>query len=456
MGQIAESKRIPHLLRRAGFGASPEEIAAFAQLGFAGAVDRLVDYEAVPNGALDAQVTQLESELDLTKLPAIQTIWLTRMLRTARPLEEKMTLFWHDHFATGNAKVGRPQAMYDQNTLFRANALGNFRTLLQGVSRDPAMLRWLDSNANRKASPNENFARELMELFTMGEGNYTELDVREAARAFTGWFVNRQEGFAFNFNRNQHDAGAKTILGRTGNWDGGDVIDILLEQPATAQFMATKLFTFFVHDHPAPSTINRLADTFRGSGYEVRELVRAILHSPELSSDEAYHALVKSPAEHVVGTMKTLGIDEVGSAPLGLLNRMGMALFNPPSVAGWAWGAAWINTATLLERLNAAPNFMQAGGKVGEAALLERFGGPSPSAIVARLLDALVDDDVPPSVRSAIETDVGRGAATQAGAPIRAGAATQAAAFAQDSRQVERAVHGAIRLIMALPVYQLA
>ncbi len=444
MGQIADSKRIPHLLRRAGFGGSPEEIAAYAQLGFAAAVDRLVDYEAVPNDALEAEVARLEAELDLTKLPSIQTIWLTRMLRTARPLEEKMTLFWHDHFATGNSKVGRPQAMYDQNNLFRANALGNFRTLLQGVSRDPAMLRWLDSNANRKASPNENYARELMELFTMGEGNYTEQDVREAARAFTGWFVNRQEGFVYAFNQNQHDNGSKTVLGRTGNWDGDDIIDILLEQPATAQFMATKLFTFFVHDHPSPTTINRLADTFRGSGYQVRELVRAILRSPEFSSDDAYRAVVKSPAEYVIGAMKTLGIAEVGSAPLGLLNRMGMTLFNPPNVGGWDWGPAWINTATLLERLNAASTLMQAGGKAGDAALIERFGGQSPGAIVRRLLDALVDGDVLTSVRAAIEAEAGRGVSTHDGA------------FAGDDRQVERAIRAAVRLIMALPVYQLA
>ncbi len=444
MGQIADSKRIPHLLRRAGFGGSPEEIAAYAQLGFEAAVDRLVDYEAVPNDALEQEVARLEGELDLTKLPSIQIIWLTRMLRTARPLEEKMTLFWHNHFATGNAKVGRPQAMYDQNGLFRANALGNFRTLLQSISRDPAMLRWLDSNANRKASPNENYARELMELFTMGEGNYTEQDVREAARAFTGWFINRQQGFVFAFNRNQHDDGAKTVLGRTGSWDGDDVVDILLDQPATAQFLATKLFTFFVHDHPAPTTINRLADVFRGSGYEARELVRAILRSPEFSSDEAYHALVKSPVEHVIGAMKTLGMIEVGSAPLGLLNRMGMTLFNPPSVAGWSWGPAWINTATLLERLNAATTLMQAGGKAGEAALLERFGGQSPAAIVRGLLDAMVDGDVPSSVRAEIEAEAGRGASPQLGA------------FTRDDRQVERAIHSAVRLIMALPVYQLA
>jgi uncharacterized protein (DUF1800 family) len=445
MGQIPEPRRIPHLLRRAGFGGSREEIAAYTQLGFEGAVDRLVDYEAAPNDALEARVAQLEEELDLTKLPSIQVIWLTRLLHTARPLEEKMTLFWHDHFATGNAKVARPAAMYEQNRLFRAHALGNFPTLLHDVARDPAMLRWLDSNANRKASPNENFARELFELFTMGEGHYTEQDVREAARAFTGWFVNRQAGFVYVFNRNQHDFGAKTVFGRTGEWDGDDVIDIALDQPATAEFMATKLFTYFVHDHPSPTTISRLADTFRRSGYEVRDLVRAILRSPEFSSDEAYHALVKSPPEHVIGSLKSLGIADASPTLVNALNRMGMILFNPPSVAGWAWGPAWINTATLLERMNAANTLLQSAGKANDGnSLVARFGGPSPAAIVRSVLDALVDGDVSGQVRAAIEADVARGAPSQP------------EAFARNTRQVERAIHGAVRLTMALPVYQLS
>lgn len=445
MGQIPQSRWIPHVLRRAGFGATREEIAVYAQLGFEGAVDRLVDYETVPNDALEARVAALEQELDLTRLPSIQVIWLTRMMHTARPLEEKMTLFWHDHFATGNAKVGRPTAMYDQNRLFRTHALGNFRVLLREVARDPAMLRWLDSNANRKASPNENFARELMELFTLGEGHYTEDDVREAARAFTGWFINRQAGFVFAFNPNQHDFGIKTILGRTGPWDGDDVIDILLDQPATAEFIATKLFTYFVHDHPAPATIARLADTFRRSGYEVRELVRAILRSPEFLSEEAYHAVVKSPVEYVIGSLKALGITEAPATLVGMLNRMGMTLFNPPSVAGWSWGPAWINTSTLLERLNAANTFLQLAGRTGNGRLLvERFGGDSPSAIVRQLLDALVDGDVPDHVRAAIEAEAARGVSGRL------------EGFASDTRQVVRVIRGAVRLIMALPVYQLS
>src|SRR5581483_405237 len=276
-------RRVAHLLRRAGFGGSPDEIRSYAGMDFDQAVDHLVDYDAVANDALEASVADLEETLGTARLPAIQHIWLHRMLSTARPLEEKMTLFWHDHFATANYKVGRPPAMYAQIGLLRANAMADFGTLLRAVSRDPAMLRWLDNNTNRKSSPNENYARELMELFTLGSGNYTELDVREAARAFTGWFFNRDGEFVFN--RNQHDFGEKTFLGQTGPWDGDDVLDIILQQPAAAPFIAEKLYRFFVHDHPSSDTIARLADQFRASGYSIRELVRAILHSPDFLSD---------------------------------------------------------------------------------------------------------------------------------------------------------------------------
>ena len=265
MAKLTERRRIAHLLRRAGFGTTDSDMAFYSQLGFDASVQRLIDYQNVPNDQVEAQVAAMEGQLDMTKLPSIQAIWLYRILNTARPLEEKMTLFWHNHFATANYKVGNPQAMNAQNALFRTNALGNFRDLLYGVSRDPAMLRWLDSNSNRKASPNENYARELMELFTLGVGNYSEQDVRESARAFTGWFFDRSQGFLFN--RNQHDFNEKTFLGRTGNWDGDDVVNIILEQPAAADFMARKFYWFFVRDIPTPATAAHLADVFRGSGY---------------------------------------------------------------------------------------------------------------------------------------------------------------------------------------------
>jgi uncharacterized protein (DUF1800 family) len=447
MAISSDQRRIAHLLRRAGFGASPGEISVYLGLGFDAAVDRLVDYDRVPNDDLDAQLAALEAQLDMTKLPAIQTVWLYRMLRTARPLEEKMTLFWHDHFATANAKVGRPPAMYAQNQLLRANAMGDFPTMLKGVSRDPAMLRWLDNNANRKSSPNENYARELMELFTMGPGNYTEEDVREGARAFTGWFFTREGAFAFN--RNQHDPGNKTFLGRTGPWDGDDIIDIILEQPVTARFIAEKLFAFFVHDHPSPTAINRLADVFRGSGYSIRELVRAILRSPEFSSDDAYHALVKSPVEVVVGMLKAFEVGELQQGTPAMLNRMGMALFNPPNVAGWNWGTGWIGSATLLERVNASNQItIQRGDNVrygmDPTAVTQKLGARTAQQVVDGLLDLLVDGDVSPAARGQLVQYMTAG---YTGAPE---------AFLADRQRADRTIRGVAHLIMSMPVYQMA
>ncbi len=443
----ADQRQIAHLLRRSGFGGSASEISAYLRLGFEASVDRLVDYDQVPNDDLLAQVAALEATLDLTKMPSIQQIWFHRMLLTARPLEEKMTLFWHDHFATANSKVGRPAVMYDQNSFLRANAMGDFRTMLRGISRDGAMLRWLDNNSNRKNSPNENYARELMELFTMGVGNYTEQDVREGARAFTGWFANRDGSFAFN--RGQHDTGQKTFLGRTGPWDGDDVLDIILEQPVTARFIAEKLFTFFVHDHPSPTTINRLADGFRGSGYSIRTLVRAILKSPEFLSDEAYHALVKSPPELVVGMLKALDVGELASGTPSTLRRMGMDLFNPPNVAGWNWGTGWISSATMLERANAAAQFTTQRGdnaKYGmdPNALVARLGAPSAQQLVDAALDLLVDGDAQPAARAQLAQYMNTG---YTGAPE---------AFTSDRQRVDRAVRGLAHLIMSMPVYQMA
>ncbi len=447
MAKLTEPRRIAHLLRRAGFGATPEETAVYAQLGFDAAVQRLIDYQGVPNDQVNAQVAAMEGQLDMTRLPSIQAIWMHRILNTARPLEEKMTLFWHNHFATANFKVGNPQAMYAQNALFRSNALGNFRDLINSVSRDPAMLRWLDSNSNRKASPNENFARELMELFTMGVGNYTETDVRESARAFTGWFYDRTQGFVFN--RNQHDFAQKTFLGRTGEWDGDDIVNIILEQPVTAEFMVRKAFGFFVYDNPTPATVARLADVFRGSGYSTRELMRAILTSPEFSSDVAYHAVVKSPVDYLVGTMKNIDIGEYSREAVGQLQRMGMALYNPPDVSGWDWGTDWIGAATLLERLNLSNSVSTARGDnarfgLDPAALIRRLGARTPQQIVDGLLEMFVDGDVPSAVRDQIVAYMTRG---YSGAPE---------AFTQDAARMDRAVRGAAHLVMTTPIYQMA
>src|ERR1700730_6707283 len=235
--------QVAHLLRRAGFGSTEAELDQYTALGFAGALDRLLNPEQVDDSATDQQLTPLTTDLrDPKKIEPAKFRWLSRMLYTQRPLQEKVTLFWHNHFATANSKVNNSVMMLQQIQLFRDNGLGNFETLLQKVTRDPATLIWLDNRMNRKGATNENFAREVQELFTVGIGNYTEQDIKEAARAFTGHTLDGKT-LKYVFNKAQHDAGAKTFQGQTGNFDADDILGILVRNPATARFITTKLFS---------------------------------------------------------------------------------------------------------------------------------------------------------------------------------------------------------------------
>jgi hypothetical protein len=392
--------RARHLLERAGFGATPDEIARVAAMPPQQAVDWLVDYEKTDNGALApfdesgiwdpgmdpfppsrAEAVRLAREhgegLGEKVLPAgaqrrLQPVvdkffyslmangietqrlglwWANRMLTTKRPLEEKLTLFWHGHFATGENKVRDYRMMLQQNLMFRAHASGNFRDLLVGLLKDPAMLVFLDNGENIKTHPNENFGRELLELFTMGVGNYSERDVREAARAFTGW---TNDVLVFKLNTQQHDSGVKTFLGRTGPLGGEEIIDIILAQPVTAEFVAAKLYRFFVREEIAESTKVALGRTFRDSGYQLKPLVKRILLSRDFFSEPSMATQIKSPVHLVVSTYKKLGLKELPTIPdFGRMTAgLGQALYDPPNVAGWAGGRTWITPSTLLERGN--------------------------------------------------------------------------------------------------------
>jgi len=355
---LTERERVAHLLRRAGFGASAEEMDGFARMGTAATVDYLVDYEKTDDSELDARLASFK--FDTTKLVDIQRGWLLRMAETRRPLLEKMTLFWHGLLTSAVSKVGRPELMHQQNQLLREHALDTYDVILKAVSRDPAMLVWLDNRANRKGAPNENYARELMELFTLGVGNYTEQDVKESARALTGWTLDRD--LKFVDAKNIHDGGAKTFLGKRGNFNGDDIIDIILEQPAASRYIVRRLWGFFAYANPEPELVDRLAATFRDSHYSVRAVVREILLSKEFYSDRAYRAMVKSPVDYVVGAVRVLGVKSDGAELVGQTNRLGQSLFNPPNVAGWPGGAAWINSATLIHRLNFANRVALARG----------------------------------------------------------------------------------------------
>jgi hypothetical protein len=341
-------RQAAHLLRRAGFGGTPEEIDALQQLGAAGAVNALL-HPSQPEVAFDAYPDTTVLFDPKTRNPAAQNWWLDRMLRTQHPLVEKMTLFWHGHFATSIRKVPA-DLMVGQIDLFRSQALGNFRSLLLAVSKDPAMLVWLDNRSNNKLHPNENYAREVMELFALGLGNYTEDDIKNAARAFTGWTLDKTQ--AFVYKPSLHDDQPKTFLGQTGNFGGEDIVALIVQQPIHQRFICRKLLEFFVYSDPEPELIEALAQTYALSGCDLAQTVGAILRSNVFFSTRAYRALPKSPIEFTIGLLRFMKVAAVPKDTIGWLQRMGQEPLNPPSVKGWDGGPTWINTATLLSRFN--------------------------------------------------------------------------------------------------------
>jgi len=357
-----------HLLNRTGFGAQPREIAEYARLTREQAVERLlagtlrtartpapswVDEPITPPRAVREATPEERKQFRAREIRLgfdLRTWWLEEMLETPSPLTERMTLFWHNHFVSSQQKVRYAQLMYNQNVLLRRHALSNFGELLHAVAKDPAMVIYLDSASNRKGKPNENFAREVMELFTLGEGHYTESDVREAARAFTGWSIDPQSA-EFKWRPLAHDGGTKTVLGKSGNFDGDAVLDILLERPQTAEFVVTKLWREFVSPDPDPAEIQRIARRFHASNYDIKVALRELLLTPAFWAKESRGALVKSPVDVVVGTMHSLDFSVGDPLPLALLvAQLGQNLLSPPNVKGWPGGEAWINTSTLLAR----------------------------------------------------------------------------------------------------------
>lgn len=372
-----DNRKAAHLLDRAGFGGTPEEIAKMGAMLPNEAVNRLVNYQ---NISQDERIndflvqpfvsppptenqTKYERNLqvffgrvafDNRQIESARDWWLERMLVSKRPLEEKLTLFWHGHLTTSNAGVYMSSPLIQQNQLFRRHAAGNVGELILAVSKDPAMLRYLNNNSNIKGRPNENYARELLELFTLGEGNYTENDIKEAARAFTGW-TSTGDG-SFLFRPNQHDVGEKTFLGKTGNFDGTDIVELVIGHRQHARFICTELFMFFVHDRPTEAQINAMIWTYRVGGNRVRPVLNQLFLSKAFYSEEAMSTRVKSPVEYLVSTWKAMGLQKVPQTDRLKtdLAEMGQVLFYPPTVEGWEGGSAWITSSTLLARYNVA------------------------------------------------------------------------------------------------------
>jgi uncharacterized protein (DUF1800 family) len=352
MGVQWTNKEVVHLLLRAGFGVAKEEVAACLALGREETVRRLVTGEALIDKApklisFDEFHADGKKALDPLLLVDQQMYWLYRMVNSPTPLIEKMTLFWHGHFATANYKVKDASLMVKQNELFRQYAMGNFKELITEIGKDPAMMIWLDVNQNKKGKPNENYAREVMELFTLGIGHYTEMDVKESARAFTGWTYNKND-HKVNYNAKQHDNDAKTLLGESGKLDADDVIDILFHQKALPTFLATKLLNYFATDTPSDPWIQTIAELITQKN-TVGEVLQALFLSDEFYADTNRMSLIKTPADYVAGILKCCKLS-VAKGHAQAMRKMGQELFVPPDVAGWRGGASWLTTNCLLAR----------------------------------------------------------------------------------------------------------
>ena len=368
-----------HLLARTGFGPTDAEVRTFAALTREQAVARLLRETVkvattttpvwvtdtgplrAPRGdTATAEEREAFQQQRVRQGLELRAWWLQEMLVTPSPLTERMTLFWHNHFVSSAQKVRFARLMYAQNATLRAHAVGNFASLLRAASKDPAMLIYLDVAQSRRGQPNENFAREVMELFTLGEGHYTEQDIKEAARAFTGWSLDRETG-EYLFRRGLHDPGTKVVLGKSGRFDGDAVLDLILARPQTAQFIAAKLWREFVSADPDPREIARIAQIFRGQDYDLKAALHALLLAPAFWAAENRGTLVKSPVELVVGTVRQLEAAPGSALPFAVVVAgMGQNLFAPPNVKGWPGGDAWINTSTLLARKQFLDRFARA------------------------------------------------------------------------------------------------
>src|SRR3984893_11492519 len=404
-----------HLLNRAGFGGTPDEIERTRQKGLIPAVRDLVEVKgdaanlAAPAWAHPRNIRAQRMEIKVAKdrgedfqskarqirmmegdeIVDLRRWWLDRMLHGPAPLLEKMTLFWHGHFATSIQKVQDAYWMWLQNDTLRRNALGSFGMLVKKISRDPAMMIYLDLQQSRQEHPNENWARELMELFTVGIGNYTEQDIRESARAFTGYRIDMTTQ-QFRFAPFQQDLGNKTFMGKSGPLNGDDIIDILIKQPACAQFISRKLLRYFVEDDPQPQLVDLIASRIRAHNYDVLPVLRELCSSSEFYSEHAMRAQIKSPVQYLIQTSKLL--EAPLPAPMvaqNAMRQMGEILFAPPNVKGWDGGKAWISTSTLLFRYNFANYLINGDAIIPMSAKQTPKGGDLGVRYAARLTEEI-------------------------------------------------------------------
>lgn len=400
-----DQRRAAHLFRRAGFGVTATELKESVGKSPADLVDALLNATQPEEFLADMRILA-DSAIATGNVQQLSAWWVYRMLSTPAQALEKLTLFWHGHFATSAEKVTEPILMLQQNELLRTHAFGDFSQLLLEISRDPAMLVYLDSATNRKAHPNENFAREIMELFCLGEGNYSETDIRELARCFTGWEIRRNE---FRFNRFQHDTGTKSILGQTGKFTGEDGVQIVLAQKSAAEFICRKLVKFYVMDDPEPDSllIAPLAALMRDTGMQIRPVVQKILSSNLFFSAASIGRKIRSPVEMAIGFLRSLEGSANSFELAEQLQLLGQGLLYPPSVKGWDGGRTWINSSTLLGRSNLVRRLITDDktrfGRVSLRDYLSRQNLSGPSEILDFLEQSLFAVPIPMSARDRLQ-----------------------------------------------------
>jgi hypothetical protein len=441
-------QRVGHLYRRATFGATYAQLETALKAGPEDTIASLLA-GAPSQWAFDRSTAHLAESIGRANNDGqLGPWWLNRMLYSPYPLQEKMTLFWHNHFATSNAKVQSARFMLDQYELIRKHALGNFGPLLQGMSRDPAMMVWLDTKGSTKGNPNENYARELMELFSLGIGHYTEKDIREAARAFTGWDVVGTESV---YRKDQHDDTEKTVLGRKGKWKGEDIVRICLDQEAMPRFIAGKLFRFFVSES-VPATeelIEPLAEQFRKTNLDIGALVQTILSSNLFFSPMVYRTRIKSPVDFALGIIRGLE-GEIGTTALNTaLAQLGQHVFHPPSVKGWDGGQTWLNGQTLLFRQNLAlaltsTEDLRFGSRTDPGRLLEKYEKTEDDEILDFFLKLFLQDDLPAESRKRLKDYQQR--AQKETVPV----------YWTESDASHHRVRALCHLVLTLPEFQLA
>lgn len=458
----SERDRVRLLLRRFGFGASAKELDYYGQDGWKGAIDRLLAFDQVEAFPIDP--TQFDGKGNVKPRDA-QVAWFCRMLTTRRPLEEKVTLFWHNHFATSAQKVSSGFMMHEQIDTLRTHGMGRFENLLLEMAKNPAMILWLDNQENLKGKPNENFAREVMELFSLGIGHYTERDIQEAARAFTGWRFRKVKGergrTEFYLDERNHDGDLKTVLGQTSKFNGEDICAILVSMPQSSRFIARKAWEWFGYGNPDDALVERIAQKYRAAHMETKALLRAIMEEPALYSEKSARGLVKNPVDFVVAPIRQLGFGEIlrsalqsrdgeaGKRVLTLANfaristkGMGMDILFPPDVSGWNPRAeGWISSATMLERIKFGTKLL-AGGGLGQGAttIAGALSSASTAREVAALLNETLDAQLPATSLARVEE------------AIRVVAGTNQLT----EKTLPRAASNAAKLIFGSPEYQFA